>query len=253
VSEATNLPLPKVSVQDVNGNVVTSDTGNVTSVCPLTYSPWQWWYHPGRPGHVPRTRWPPRPGCSFVNCQVTGTACGRHLHAQRARAVLSSTTSTNVVITAGAATRLVFSGQPSSGQNIQATGTGSFPVSVAVQDANGNVEIGDNFSTVNLAINNNGGSGGVLYLCQRRRFRPVTVSGGVAASPAAPLPRAVPATTITGDLQPQHSAGQRQRFNITPGRYGSWRSARSRRRGERGNQLCHSNRRCRYKTSMATW
>ena len=60
-----------------------------------------------------------------------------------------------------AVTSLTFTTQPSSGQNIQATGTGTFAVSVAVQDAKGNTAANDNSDTVTLAIatGDNPGSG----------------------------------------------------------------------------------------------
>ena len=56
---------------------------------------------------------------------------------------------------------LAFTTQPSSGQNIQATGTGTFAVSVAVQDAKGNTATNDDTDTVTLAIatGDNPGSG----------------------------------------------------------------------------------------------
>ena len=59
---------------------------------------------------------------------------------------------------AGAASQLVFTNQPAAGQTIQATGTGSFAISVAVEDAIGNV-VTSNVSNVVLAINNNPSSG----------------------------------------------------------------------------------------------
>src|SRR5207244_2727910 len=62
-------------------------------------------------------------------------------------------------ITAGTATKLVFTNQPASGVSIQATGTGNFAAAVAVEDVNSNIETADGASTVTLGINNNPGSG----------------------------------------------------------------------------------------------
>ena len=63
---------------------------------------------------------------------------------------------TNLV---GAAAILGFVAQPSVGQSIQATGTGSFSATVAVEDANGNVETGINTGSVTLGIGANPTSG----------------------------------------------------------------------------------------------
>ena len=58
----------------------------------------------------------------------------------------------------GAATKLAFSTQPTVGQNIQATGTGTFPASVTVQDANGNtVTTATNAVTLAIGINPSAG------------------------------------------------------------------------------------------------
>ena len=56
---------------------------------------------------------------------------------------------------AGAASQLNFSTQPSVNQNIQATGTESFAVSVAVQDQNDNPLTGDVGRSITLAIGTN--------------------------------------------------------------------------------------------------
>jgi hypothetical protein len=89
--------------------------------------------------------------------------------------LVTSTTATPTlsVTPYGPATQLVFSTQPANGVNIQATGTGTFPVSVAVEDANGNLETGTSTGTVTLSIASNPGSG-VL-----------TCSGGLTATVAA--------------------------------------------------------------------
>ena len=72
----------------------------------------------------------------------------------------------------GPAAKLKFGTQPSVGQIIQATGSGSFPVSVRVEDAGGNLTA-DSGRQVTLAIDNNP-SAGVL-----------TCSGGLIATTSA--------------------------------------------------------------------
>jgi adhesin/invasin len=54
--------------------------------------------------------------------------------------------------TTAGATTMTFTTQPSSGQQIQATGTGTFDVTVTVQDANGSTATTDSTDTVTLAI-----------------------------------------------------------------------------------------------------
>jgi hypothetical protein len=61
--------------------------------------------------------------------------------------------------TVGAPSILSFLAQPSVGQNIQASGTGTFGATVAVGDIDGNLETAINSGTVTLAIGANPGSG----------------------------------------------------------------------------------------------
>ena len=51
----------------------------------------------------------------------------------------------------GSPTQLTFTAQPTVNQNIQATGTGTFSVSVAIEDASGTISSRDNTDTVTLA------------------------------------------------------------------------------------------------------
>jgi len=108
--------------------VVTSDTGNVT-LSVATYSPGNGGTTQGVLALYLEHGAASAGVATFVELsRVTGTAAPAPTRLNAARGGFELDDSTNVVITAGAATRLVFSGQPSSGQNIQATGTGSFPV-----------------------------------------------------------------------------------------------------------------------------
>ncbi len=80
-----------------------------------------------------------------------------------------------------AVSSLTYTTQPTSGENIQATGTGGFGVSVAIKDSNGNTITSGTGSTdsVTLAISNNAGPGGVLS-CTNSGGLTVTASEGVA-------------------------------------------------------------------------
>jgi hypothetical protein len=78
-----------------------------------------------------------------------------------------------------AVTSLTFTSQPASGQNIQATGTGTFAVSVAIQDAKGVVATNDNTDTVTLAIASGDNPGGGTLTCTGGLT--ATASSGVAS------------------------------------------------------------------------
>ena len=113
------------------------------------------------------------------------------------------------------ATKLTFTTQPTAGQNIQATGTGTFNVSVAVQDASGNTETGDNATTVTLAINNNP-SGGVLSCTGG--LGPKTVTAGVATFTGCAITKAGTGYTLTASSNPARTApANANAFNITAG------------------------------------
>ena len=102
------------------------------------------------------------------------------------------------------------------GSNNQATGTGTFNVSVAEQDANNNTETGDNATTVTLAINNNP-SGGVLT-CTNTGGLTVTVASGVANFTGCAITKTGTGYTLTATSTPAHTApANANAFNITAG------------------------------------
>ena len=96
-------------------------------------------------------------------------------------------------------TKLAFTTQPATGQNIQAKGTGSFSVGVAVEDTYGNIETGDNATTVTLAINNNP-SGGVLTCTGG--LGPQTVTAGVATFNGCAITKAGTGYTLKASSNP---------------------------------------------------
>ncbi len=116
------------------------------------------------------------------------------------------------------ASNLVFTTQPSTGANIQATGTGSFAVSVAVQDSQGNTVTSDNTDTVTLAINNNPSSG--VLTCTNVGGLTVTVSAGVADFTGCAITKVGTGYTLTASSSTSPSLaapGNAHAFNITAG------------------------------------
>ena len=146
-----------------------------------------------------------------------------------------------------AATTLAFSTQPTVGQSIQATGTGTFSASVTVQDADGNT-VTTATNAVTLAIGTNP-SAGVLACTDAGGLTVNAVSGvatftgcsiteagtgytlAAASSPVLTPPVNANAFTITaGDGQParfHHPAGRRRaarRPTSPPRRRSRWRT-----------------------------
>jgi hypothetical protein len=173
VLEGTNFTTsPKVSVEDSSGNVVTSDTGTVT-VATAT--------GPGGTLTCSNVGFPTIAAVAgvgtFTNCQISGTAAAGTYTLGATRSGLTTALSGNVVINAGTATKLIFTIQPTVGQNIQATGTGTFPVSVSVQDANANT-VTNATNAVTLAIGINPSAG--VLACTNTGGLTVNAVSGVA-------------------------------------------------------------------------
>jgi hypothetical protein len=119
-------------------------------------------------------------------------------------------TSGSIVVTAGTATKLRLVSQPVSGANIQA-GTGSFPASVAVQDANGNTEISDSTTSVTLGSNPAGG-----LSCTNAGGLTVTASAGVASFTGCAMSKAGTGYTLTALSSPTRTApNNANSFNVT--------------------------------------
>jgi len=134
---------------------------------------------------------------------------------QATRGGLATALSGNVVINAGTATQLAFSTQPTEGQDIQATGTGTFSASVAVQDANGNtVSTATNAITLAIGINPSAG----LLTCTNAGGLTVDAVSGVADFTGCSITEAgtgyALAATSSPVLTPPVNANA---FNITAG------------------------------------
>src|SRR5262249_49405097 len=107
-----------------------------------------------------------------------------------------------------------FTTQPTSGQNIQATGTGSFATSVAVQDVNGSTVLTDS-SSVTLSIGTNPSSG--VLSCTNAGGLTVSASSGVANFTGCAITKTGAGYTLTaadGGLAAPTNANA---FNITAG------------------------------------
>src|SRR5438270_7522008 len=115
----------------------------------------------------------------------------------------------------GAATKLVFTVQPAASANIHATGTATFSASVAVEDANGNVETGDSTTTVTLAIGTNPSSG---VLTCTGGLGPTMVSSGVASFTGCAITKSGNGYKLTASSSPSYTApSNANAFNIIAG------------------------------------
>jgi hypothetical protein len=155
---------PTVTVQDANGNTVTSSSASITLAIGT---------NPGG-GTLTCTTNPKNATNgvdTFAGCSINKTGNGYTLTATSSG--LATATSNTFNITPGAATQLVFTTQPSSTAN-GATAFAQQPV-VTVEDANGNTVTSSNAS-ITLAIGTNP-SGGTLTCTTN----PLAATNGVAA------------------------------------------------------------------------
>jgi len=143
-----------VAVQDAFGNTVTTDSRSVTLA--IGTNPSSGVLSCSNVGGL--TVAASSGVANFTGCAITKTGSGYTLTATSSPALTAPGNANSFNITAGTASKLGFTTQPTSGQNIQATGTGSFAASVAVQDTNGNTVLTDS-RNVTLAIGTNPSSG----------------------------------------------------------------------------------------------
>jgi hypothetical protein len=156
---------PKISVEDSGGNVVTGSTSSVTLAIAS---------QPGTGATLSCKSNPVSASAgvaSFAGCKITGKAGSYTLKATARN--LTSATSSTFTVTAGPATRLVFTTQPGGGPSGSAW---SAQPAVAVEDSAGNVVTGST-SPVTLAVASQPGSGATVGCTAN----PVTASAGVAA------------------------------------------------------------------------
>ena len=225
VAEATNFATsPVVSVEDAGGNVVTSDTGSVTLAINSG---------PGSGSlSCSNTGFPTVSAvagvASFTNCQITGAAAAGTYTLKATRTGLTTPTSSNVIINVGPATQLVFTTQPGSDAG---TGSLSPQPSVSVEDTQGNVESGDNATTVTLAIGTNPGSGTLACYPASVTTPPAvssvttTVAAGVASFTGCGIAQsgktAVTGYTLAATSSPAHGTATSGSFSVTASSPGS--------------------------------
>ena len=172
VAEGTNLATePVVTVEDSYSNTVTSDTGAV-ALSIGSYSAGNGGSTEGSLGCTANTVNAVAGVASFASCEVTGTAGAGSYVLNAARSGLTTATSSNVSVTAGSASKPVFSTEPGGGANGSAWST---QPAVTVEDSSGNTVTGSSAS-ITLAINSQPGSGATLSCTTN----PVAASSGVA-------------------------------------------------------------------------
>jgi len=115
--------------------------------------------------------------------------------------------------TIGPATKLAFVQGPT---NTAAGATITPAVTVAVEDANGNVETSDNATQVSLAIGTNPASGTLSG------GSAVAVASGVATFSGLSIDNAGTGYTLTASSTPSYTGATSAAFNITSGASGSW-------------------------------
>jgi hypothetical protein len=172
VNEGTNFATqPVVSVEDANSNVVTTDTGTVALSIGV-YSAGNGGTTKGTLGCTNTTVSAVAGVATFANCQITGTAGAGTYSFNAARSGLTTGSSSNLSITAGAASKLVFTTQPVGGAN--GVNFATQPV-VTTEDANSNV-VTTSSAAVTLAIATQPGTGAALTCTTN----PLTPTNGVA-------------------------------------------------------------------------
>ena len=107
----------------------------------------------------------------------------------------------------GTASKLAFIKQPTTAT----AGSAIAPaVTVAVEDANGNVETGNDTTAVSLALVNPGGG-------TSRGVQPVTVAGGVATFSGLSVDKAGTGYTLSASSTPSFTTATSTPFDVTPG------------------------------------
>jgi hypothetical protein len=112
-------------------------------------------------------------------------------------------------------TNLTFTSQPTSDQNIAATGTGGFGVKIAIEDAHGNVATNDNADTVTLAIASGHNPGGGTLSCSGGLT--ATVSSGVATFNGCDITKAGTGYELTASSTSLTAPTNATSFNIIAG------------------------------------
>ena len=205
----TALTTFRASVQDAHGNTITSGTGSGDTIAVTVAS------GPGTFDASSTLNVIAVNGVATFNNVVLDTAGSYTLKATDSTRSLTTATSTPAtVLSPGTALQLAFTTQPVANGNIQAIGSGTFPVTVAVEDAHGNVETSLNSGSVTLAIGTNPSSG--VLTCSGGLT--ANVSGGSASFTGCAITKAGSGYTLTATSSPTYlSPTNANPFNITAG------------------------------------
>ena len=200
VATATMTPAVTVAVEDANGNVETGDNGTSISLVIGT--------NPSSGTLSGSSTLPVSGGiATFAGLSINNPGTGYTLTAS-STPTYAPATSSPFNITPGTPTKVAFVQGPT---NTVAGSAMSPAVTVAVEDANGNIETGDTSTTISLMIGTNPSSGtltgGGL----------VTVSAGVATFPGLSIDKAGTGYTLTASSVPAVTPATSSGFNITPG------------------------------------
>jgi hypothetical protein len=208
VAGATITPSVTVAVEDANGNVETGDSTTTVTLAIGTNAG-------GGTLSGTLTKTVASGVATFSNLSINKTGTGYTLNAT-SNPAHGTTTSSPFNITVAAASQLAFTVQPAAAANIQATGTGTFSASVAVEDANGNVVTTDSTTAVTLAIGTNPSSG--VLSCTNTGGLTVTVSSGVASFTGCAITKTGTGYKLTASSSPSYTApSNANAFNITAG------------------------------------
>ncbi|MEW6510857.1 MAG: FlgD immunoglobulin-like domain containing protein [Bacteroidota bacterium] len=190
-------PAVTVRIEDALGNLITTDTRNVSLAIGTN------------PGGGTLTGGGPIAAvggvATFSGLSINLTGNGYTLVASSSP-VLTGETSTAFNITAGAASRLTFGVQPS---NTVAGATITPPVTVRIEDANGNLVTTDTRG-VNLAIGSNPGGGSLSG------GGPVSAVGGIATFSSLSINRTGNGYTLVASSAPPLTGATSAAFNIVP-------------------------------------
>jgi hypothetical protein len=188
---------PEVTIENVDGNAVTSDTSPVTLSIQT---------NPGS-GTLSTCSAPTVAGvATFSGCQIDKAATGYALTATDSTDSLSATSST-FNISAGAPAQLVFTTQPGGGTAGQAWSTQ--PV-IAIEDANGNVVTSD-ASTVTLSMQTNPAGAPAQSVCS------ASAVAGVATFSGCQINRAGTGYALTATDTTDSLTAMSNSVNITAG------------------------------------
>ena len=196
-------PAVTVAIEDANGNVETSDNATTVALAIGT--------NPGGGTLTGGSALKVAAGVATfsalsINKAGTGytlTASSTPSHAGTTSAAFNIT-----AVTVGPPTKLAFIQGPS---NTAAGAAISPAVTVAIEDANGNVETSDNATTVTLAIGTNPGGGTLTG------GSALKVAAGVATFSALSINKAGTGYTLTASSTPSYTGATSAGFNITPG------------------------------------